>query len=381
MALRILLFFLLPVYFSPAQGWSLKLSSNVELRSWKLNTAANKTEKSLSGAAIVLYKGNSIISQTTSDANGDFVIDIPGGGDFILTVSFAGCNTKKFYVSTNSVPENVGKDNYKPTVSIGGFVMSKPIQGVDYIGLNEPLVKVEYKAKGQNFDKDETVTNQGLNVISKISQAENVVIDKFCSLNKQGDEALKKRNCPLAKSCYQKAIALMSDEKYPVEQLAKAEECIKQKQDEDAAAEMARQARQAEIEKAAKDKAAKDQAAKDKAAADKAAKEKAVATKTVAEKPKKAETASNNDIRPRETADPKESDKGESGSKGNSKYRMPQVLGADKYKEAIGRADNYFKSKRYQDAKVAYQEALKLKANDSYATGRISECNKQIGPN
>jgi hypothetical protein len=377
MALRILLILSLSSCFIRAQDWSLKLSSNVELRTWKLNTAANKTEKSLSGANIVLYKGNSIISQTTSDANGDFVIDIPGGGDFILTVSYAGCNTKKFYVSTNSVPENVGKDNYKPTVSIGGFVMSKPIQGVDYIGLNEPLVKVEYKAKGQNFDKDETVTNQGLNVISRISQAENVVIDKFCTANKLGDEALKKKNCPLAKSYYQKAIALISDEKYPVEQLAKAEECIRQKQDEDAAAELARQARQTEIEKAAKEKAAKDLATKNKAATDKPAKEKAVQTKTAAKKPQKTETASN-DIKPKET-EPKEADKSESGGKGSSKYRMPQVLGADKYKEAIGRADNYFKCKRYQDAKYAYEEALKLKASDSYATGRISECNKQIG--
>jgi hypothetical protein len=379
MALRILLFFLLSAYFIRSQEWSLKLSSNVELRTWKLNTAANKTEKSLSGAAIVLYRGSSIISQTTSDANGDFVIDIPGGGDFILTVSYAGCNTKKFYVSTNSVPENVGKDNYKPTVSIGGFVMSKPIQGVDYIGLNEPLVKVEYKAKGQNFDKDETVTNQGLNVISKISQAENVVIDKFCAANKLGDEALRKKNCPLAKSYYQKAIALISDEKYPVEQLAKAEECIKQKQDEDAAAEMARQTRLAESEKSGQEKAAKDAVAKNKAASDKPVKEKAVQTKTVAEKPQKTETASA-DIKPKST-EPKDADKGESGSKGNSKYHMPQVLGADKYKEAISRADNYFKCKRYQDAKAAYEEALKLKANDSYATGKISECNKQIGTN
>jgi tetratricopeptide (TPR) repeat protein len=204
-----------------------------------------------------------------------------------------------------------------------------------------------------------------------------VVIDKFCSANKLGDEALKKKNCPLAKSYYQKAIALMSDEKYPVEQLAKAEDCIRQKQDEDAAAELARQARQAEIEKAAKEKAAKDAMAKSKT--EKPAKEKAVQTKTAAEKPQKTETASN-DIRPKETAT-KEADKGESGGKGNSKYHMPQVLGADKYKEAISRADNYFKSKRYQDAKAAYEEALKLKANDSYATGRISECNKQIGTN
>ena len=247
---------------SNSQNWMLKLSSTVELRAWRLTTTAEKTEKALGGASIKLYKGNSLISETTSDASGDFVIDIPSGGEFVLTISYASCNTKKFNVSTTSVDENVGKD-YKPTVSISGFLMYKPLKGVDYIGLNEPLVKVEYKSKGQNFDKDETVTNNGLNILSKIYDSETALIQKFCALNKDGDNAMKNHNCPMAIDYYSKAINLLPGEDYPVMQMAKAELCVKNKKAEAEA-----------IAEAAKEKAAAAKIANDKIIAEKQAKDK-----------------------------------------------------------------------------------------------------------
>ena len=246
-----------------AQNWMLKLSSTVELRAWRLTSTAEKSEKALSGATIKLYKGNTQVSETSSNAKGDFVIDVPAGGEFVLTISFPGCNTKKFFVSTSDVPENVGKDSYKPTVNISGFLMSKPLKGVDYIGLNEPLVKVEYKAKGQNFDKDEAITNNGLNILSKIYDAETSLIQKFCAANKAGDDALKNHNCPSAKDYYEKAIHMLPGEQYPVDQLAKAELCLKNKKAEaEAAAQEA--ALKAEATRVANEKAIAEKTAKDK---------------------------------------------------------------------------------------------------------------------
>jgi hypothetical protein len=361
-----------------AQEWSLKLSSNVELRTWKLTSKAEKKEKSLQGASITLLKGASVIGQTTSDPNGDFVIDVPAHGDFILTVSYPGCNTKKFYVSTNGVPEGVGKDNYKPTVLIGGFVMSKPITGVDYIGLNEPLVKVEYKGGGQNFDKDDAITNKGLNIVSKINSAETAIIDNFCAQNKAGDEALNKKKCDIAKQHYTKARSIMPDEQYPVEQLVKVEECLNEKK---VAAEIAAEeaAKKSEALKLANEKAAKEKEARDKANF-----QKSVATKSTAPAP--AKTSENTTAaKPAETkpqsntaikAKPVETDNSVDGNpdKGKSKYQVKHVLGKDHYKECISRADNYFKTKRYPEAKLAYQEALTHKANDPYASGKIADC-------
>jgi hypothetical protein len=297
----IFLFFLFIRAYS--QEWTLKLSSNVEIRTWKLTTKADKDERALGGASIVLAKtGGAVVAQTSSDGNGEFTVDVPPNDDFILTVSYSGCNSKKFAISTRNVPENVGKDNFHPTYSIGGFIMARPFPGIDYSGLQQPLVKVIYFNRGQKFDDDEGATEQGLNIVSKISEAENILIEKFCSLNKAGDVALAKPDCPLAKKLYGEAIALIPGEQYPVVQLAKVGDCLKEKEmaEKKAAEEAAAKAR-AEQEKSAAEKAAKEKAAADKAeqerlakekeAADKAAKEKAEQEKVAAEKAAKEKAA------------------------------------------------------------------------------------------
>jgi hypothetical protein len=284
-------------------------------------------------------------------------------------ITYAGCNTKKFSVSTKGVPETVGKDSYKPTVSIGGFMMAKPIKGVDYIGLDEPLVKVEYKSGGQNFDKDDAVTGKGMEIVSKIYDAEITVMEKFCNLNKQGDDALNKKNCALAKDCYEKAINLLPGESYPVDKMKQVEQCIRNKEAKEDAA-MLEKIKKEEAAKVANQKAINEKKAQDKAHFEKAGTKSAAKAEPAKEKETQAIIA-------KETTPAEET--GESNtSKGNSKYRMPKVIGANHYKETITRADNYFKTKRYKDARHAYEEALKHKANDSYATGRMAECAKLL---
>src|SRR5688500_6700626 len=112
------LLFSLSALYSSAQDWSLNLSSNVELRTWKLSTKADKEEKGLAGTSIKLYKGSSLVNEVSSGANGDFQINIPANGEFMLEVSYAGCNTKRFAISTMNVPENIAKDNFKPRYGI-----------------------------------------------------------------------------------------------------------------------------------------------------------------------------------------------------------------------------------------------------------------------
>jgi hypothetical protein len=382
----VLLLLLFIAAYSFAQNWTLKLTSNVELRTWKLTSSASMSEKSLGGASIALYKEDVLISQTSSDQKGDFVIDVPPNGDFLLKISFAGCNTKKFFVTTKGVPENVSLDNYKPTILIGGFVMSKPFKGVDYIGLNEPLVKVEYKGKGQNFDKDEVVTNNGMDIISKIYDAENTLIQKFCNYNKLGDDALKKNNCPLAKSMYIKAMDLLPEETYPAERIKLAEDCIQKKKVEEQEKAVL-DAKKAEEQKLALEKKKAEAEIKKKADEERsnnAAKKVAGQTVTKKNEVKQADVSSNkntekkeNVVKPLTTG---ETDRKSTGGTGNSKYSVKQVLGTDKYKESIKRADDYYKTKRYKEAKDGYNEALKFKPNDPYATSRLSDIEKIQAP-
>lgn len=246
--------------------WSLKLSSNVYLRTWKLDTKANKEEKEIDGATITLFQNDKQIDQTTSGNGGEFTILIPKDGEFYLTVSYPGCNTKRMSINTQNIPENISKDNFKPSFKIiGGFIMVKPYPGINYSELNQNLIRVEYLLNKKAFDDTEEGTEKGLAIVSKIYDAEDELFNKFCSTNKAGDIALAKPDCPLAKSLYEKAISIIPGEEYPVVQLAKVGLCLKDKElaekkaAEDAAAKAAAQA--AEKEKANANKEAENKKA------------------------------------------------------------------------------------------------------------------------
>ncbi|MCD6065630.1 MAG: hypothetical protein K0S33_456 [Bacteroidetes bacterium] len=268
-----------------SQGWELDLRSNVEIRTWKLTTKAEESLKPLGGASIKLMRGSTVVKQTTSDGNGDFIIQVPANGDFILEVSYAGCNTKRASVNTMNVPD-FGEEIFKPTFGIGGFIMSKPFPGIDYTGLQQALVKVAYVPRVKNFDDDEAYTQQSLGSVSKIAEAEKILMERFCSTNKSGDEAMKKPDCPLAKTLYEKAMTIIPGEAYPVQQLVKVGECLKEK--ELAAQKAKEEAAKAEAEKLAKQKAEEEKALKAKEEAEKAAAEKLTQEKAKAEADKLA---------------------------------------------------------------------------------------------
>jgi hypothetical protein len=415
-----------------SQVWTLKLTSSVELRTYKLTNKIDESVEKLQGASIILYKGSSIVKQMQSDGNGDFTIDVPANGDFILSVTYSGCNSKKFSISTFGVPEELENDNYKPTFAIEGVIMAKPFPGINYSLLQQSLAKIIYISNGKKFDDDEDFTNQMLAELSKMRDNETVLLENFTSTNNNGDIALSKGDCPLAKLNYEKAMTIIPGELYPSEQLIKVGDCFKAKEltekkaVEDAAAksnqvklaaeklaaekllkesvakeklETAKIAKEkAAIEKSQKDKIISDKLAKEKsvkekqeivnlakakAVADNAPKAKLVAEKKLVEssaklpvnkkttlvKPKEKPATSKAVISPTEQLNAKPNN-------GAVKYSVPQAIGVNKYKETIKRADELFKMKRYTEAKSVYEDALKFKANDEYSAGRLAEIEK-----
>jgi len=261
----------------PAPDWSLKVSSNVE-----------KDGRALPGATVILYRGSAVVTQVQSDANGDFQINIPPNGDYIIAISYAGCNTKKFSVSTMGVPPETTKGNIKDEVEIsGGVTMSKPLPGINYSLFNQPLLRIMYMANKKVFADDAYYTSQMVASFSDIRQQETDLLAKYAAALKNGDAAFSKKNCELAKTNYATANSLLPDEVIPKEKLLAAEKCVKEKENETNKAAQEKAAAEAAA------KAAADKAAADKAAADKAAKEKAAAEKLAKEQEaaKKAEDA------------------------------------------------------------------------------------------
>jgi hypothetical protein len=273
---NLILSFLFVSITSFAQNWKLELRSNVDLRNYKLTNHSEASENPLPGASIKLYKGTTLLTQVSSNVNGDFNIMIPANGEYIVEISYPNCVSKRLAISTTGVPPEVGTDDYKPVFSIdGGFIMAKSFPGVDYSGLQQPLIKIVYNPKKKNFIDDESSKANGLSAVSKIYSDEEAVFQKFCASTKAGDDALKKSDCPKAKTNYQNALTIIPAEPYPLDQIAKADQCMKDKDDA---------TKKAEEEKLAKEKAATDKAAADKLAADKAATDKATADKEAADK-------------------------------------------------------------------------------------------------
>ena len=457
-----------------AQDWKLKIHSQVELRTWKLTTKADKDEKRLPGATILLTKmnGGGIVSQLTTDEKGEFIIEMAPNEDYILTASYPNCNSKRFTISTKNVPEKITKEFFTKPFHFDGFIMCKPFPGIDYSGLKQSLVKICYSASGQKFDQDKSANEIGFAIMGKVTDDENTLINKFCNTNKEGDQALAKPDCPLAKTLYERAIATIPGEEYPVEQLKKVGLCLKEKEDAARKAETEKEAKvkealaKQEAEKRALEKKEQERAqaakleaekktqltdarqkeAEEKALADKLAKEKKeseIKAKAEAEKialenkekekqenekkltEKKAQQAlekenkatketaaaekarkqkeglerskaeddaamkadqekamakrklqEEEDQKRKAEADAKKKEADAETASRNAKTHIPQVLGKDMYKENIKKGDDYFKTKRYREAKASYEEALKSKNADPYCSKKIEECIK-----
>ena len=386
------------------QTWNLKLKSTVELRTWKLTNKAQEKLDLLPGATISLLKNGQVAQKVSTDANGVFSIDVHPNGDYILEVSYPGCNSKRFSISTYNVTENIFSEKYNPSFSIGGFVMAKPFQGIDYSGLSKPLVHIMYDAKLKNFNKDDGITNNGLNTVSNIAQKEDELVQKFCNYNQLGNNALAKLDCPLAKQMYQEAMQIISNEAYPQEQLLKTDICFKEAEtnakkliEQKNAERMKDSLNLAIKEKTTADKKAKEleainsaKIAKEKAEAQKIAQQQAQKDKPVAvqqktvtakpiAKPKEIETKTIKEepIKPNNTSTETKSETSNQ-KKGESKYSMPQVLGANPYKDNMTKGNDYFKTKRYAEAKAAYELALKAKPNDAVATTKLNDCNLML---
>src|ERR1700757_4066600 len=90
--LKLIAFSLLLTFSAQSQSWKVEIKSNVELRTWKLNGKYEYAETPLAGAVIKLLKGGAMVTQVISDGAGNFSIMVPPNDNFIIEVSYPGCN-------------------------------------------------------------------------------------------------------------------------------------------------------------------------------------------------------------------------------------------------------------------------------------------------
>jgi len=340
----ILLLFLSSKSFS--QDWTLPFSSTVV-----------KSEKKLQGATVSLMQGSQQIKQTITGEDGIFNFKIPANGDFTIILTKIGHCTKKLQVSTKGVPADKSNDDFTG-FNIESISLFEPLPDIDYSILNQALVKVSYNPKSDNFDYDETYSNQMLGALEKLKQLELAAIARqkeievnYMSAIKTADKAFKKKDWITAKTSYNEAIMVKPTELYPKNQLLQIDIIIK---DQDALNKKSEANKLNEV--------VKKETANNKATLEKLSPEKIeVTNKVTTENAKKENSASKSSI-------------DNINEKSETNILQPLVL--DKYKVAKDKADALFLAKKYQEARTAYEDALIVKAGDLYAKGRLADIEK-----
>jgi len=204
-----------------SQSLIYKFKSKTLVRKWTLSSKAYRLEEVLPGATVELFEGSKRLAQTTSDAEGNFGFDLPSSGNFLIVISKAGYNTRKFSVNCSSIIIKNGAADFIPSVNLTGFISDKTIKDVGDIGLSAPIVQMA-------DDKNEILKYNGLNFPVNVNDGEIRVIQKFCTCNKLGDMAMQNKNYAIAKKYYQMASTIIVNEEYPKEQLKRAEDGLKE---------------------------------------------------------------------------------------------------------------------------------------------------------
>lgn len=198
-----------------------KLKSKVILRNWQLSSRAYVKETHIQGASIELFEGLKLLSKTTTDAEGNFEINLPSSGNYVLVINNPGCNPKKFIINCNSIVIKNGASDFIPSVDLTGIIAAKVMKDVGDMGLSYPKV-IMVDGKNQEFKYG------GLNFPVNMNDGDIRMIQKFCTCNKLGDMALQNKNFELARNYYLMASTIFEKEEYPKEQLKRVDEKIKE---------------------------------------------------------------------------------------------------------------------------------------------------------
>lgn len=346
MKYNILILLLFLSFKSFSQDWTLPFSSTVV-----------KSEKKLQGATVSLMQGSQQIKQTITGEDGIFNFKIPANGDFTIILTKIGHCTKKLQVSTKGVPADKSNDDFTG-FNIESISLFEPLPDIDYSILNQALVKVSYNSKSDNFDYDETYSNQMLGALETLKQLELAAIARqkeievnYLSAIKTADKAFKKKDWITAKTSYNEAIKVKPTELYPKNQLLQIDIIIK---DQDA---LNKKSEANKLNEEVKKETANNKATLEKLSTEKIE----VTNKVTTENAKKENSASKSSI-------------DNINEKSETNILQPLVL--DKYKVARDKADALFLAKKYQEARTAYEDALIVKAGDLYAKGRLADIEK-----
>ena len=125
--------------------------------SYSVKGTVKKSRKKTEGAVVTLFKGSSQVSQLVTNTSGRFDVKMDLGSEYTLTVTKAGCITKKFYFNFKGIPDDRAKEDFGgQDIEVSIFEMPKDPSVVAQINqiLSQPIAKFYYDEKIKEVDFD-----------------------------------------------------------------------------------------------------------------------------------------------------------------------------------------------------------------------------------
>src|SRR5688572_30834687 len=198
---------LLLVLFSVFQATFLGSQTTFPLR-FQGNVSGERMD--LGNATIQITQNGKVVNTVSTDGGGNYMFEVPMGGDFLVTVSKEGYVPKKFTINTMDVPPEKAETKW-PLIE-ASLTLFRRMDGIDYSLLNQPLNKYTYNVTKGNFEYDKSYLEVMLEGMQAIKEAEKIVKNRektrdasYLALVKEGDKAFNVKDYKTAVSSYQEA--------------------------------------------------------------------------------------------------------------------------------------------------------------------------------
>lgn len=312
-----------------------------------------KTDKKDGGVTIKIYEGTTLVSTQTSSSSGKVFFEAKPDKKYKVEASKAGKVTRYINVNTKGITTELLPANTAAiaTFSLGLF---DEIPGVDFSYVtNNPTTEFYFDGQNPVLQYDDVLAKKMSSKIEKLLKDANEGKDKaeadYNAAIKQADVLFKSSKYTDALPLYEKALGIKPKDKYAGDQLLLCDGFIKAAKAAGAANAQAEQEYQNLITAA-------------NALRDQKKYEEAISRYNEA-LTKKQEQYPKDEITKCEAA---------------IIVQKKEAENAKKYTDAITAGDSFFKQNSFMSAKDKYKEALKFKAGDSYATGKLAEIDKKI---
>lgn len=309
--------------------------------------------KKLSGVSVDVFDGANSVASGSSPSNGTVKLAVPAGKKYKVVFSKPGKVSRFLYIDS----KGINAEDIQGGSSVGtGKIEVKlfdEVQGVDFSHVEKnPFTEFYFEGNATlSYDKviAEKMAKKITELLKQAASKESENEAKYQDAMAKAKDWYNKKNYQFALDKYEEAALLKPNEQEPKDKIKELDALLKKQQTED----LANKQKEEEYQKII------------------------ASANTFTQQKKYAEAVSKYEeaLKIKDEQYVRDQIKDIKGFM--DKAKKEEELEAN-YKKAISAGDNLVSQSKFADAKVQYQEALKLKKNDPVATQKIADLEQKI---